>query len=224
MCTETMSQVSLGALQRRQRKRQISLPSDPLQSFHTDASSPLQTSWFPLNFSSLRQSPDLPLPHLFLALSIPTIALVFRIGGIQHLSTLVGFLLPLYQTFRALEVEASDDDEGKHMHWLQYWIVFGVLHVVLSHGGDWILSSLLPGYFWVKLGFVCWIMHPKSGGVETCYLYVIKPLYELYGKELDVYLDFAVEYSQQTTEQIMENTFSNASQALATLASNVIKD
>ena len=72
-------------------------------------------------------------------------------------SNLVGWALPAYLSFRALETPAQDDD----VQWLTYWIVFGFFNFIESFALR-VLLYYLPFYYAFKTVFVLWLQLPAT--------------------------------------------------------------
>lgn len=85
----------------------------------------------------------LTLLHLFNSLAAPV-------------SNLVGWAIPAFLSFKALETAGHQDD----IQWLTYWVVFGFLNFLESFA----LSAVLyyfPWYFSFKTIFVIWLQLPS---------------------------------------------------------------
>lgn len=72
-------------------------------------------------------------------------------------SNLVGWALPAYLSFRAVETPAHDDD----VQWLTYWVVFGFFNFVESFALR-VLLYYLPFYYAFKTVFVLWLQLPAT--------------------------------------------------------------
>jgi len=86
-------------------------------------------------------------------------------------SNLVGWALPAYLSFRALETPSHEDD----IQWLTYWVVFGFFNFVESFALR-ILLYYLPFYYAFKTVFVLWLQLPATRGARTFYFSVLSPL------------------------------------------------
>jgi len=86
-------------------------------------------------------------------------------------SNLVGWALPAYLSFRALETPGQDDD----IQWLTYWVVFGFFNFVESFAIRLVLHYL-PFYYAFKTVFILWLQLPATRGARTFYLTVLCPL------------------------------------------------
>lgn len=95
---------------------------------------------------------------------------VMIIFGATILSVMVTVIYPSVQSIKALETEGGEDDK----YWLTYWIIFGVFSLLDEFGG--IVLSLIPFYFYIKLGFFVFLMHPKTQGAKTVYDNLVGPL------------------------------------------------
>jgi receptor expression-enhancing protein 5/6 len=70
-------------------------------------------------------------------------------------SNLVGWALPAYMSFKAIETPATQDD----VQWLTYWIVFGTFNFFESFALRAILYYF-PWYFAFKTVFILWLQLP----------------------------------------------------------------
>jgi len=87
------------------------------------------------------------------------------------ISNLVGWALPAYLSFKALETTGSDDD----VQWLTYWVTFGTFTFVESFALTMVLHYF-PFYFVFKTAFVVWLQLPQTQGARTLYHAVIRPI------------------------------------------------
>ncbi|KAF8266629.1 TB2/DP1, HVA22 family-domain-containing protein [Lactarius quietus] len=86
-------------------------------------------------------------------------------------SNLIGWGLPAYLSFKALESPGHDDDT----QWLTYWIIFGFFNFAEGFALRAILYYF-PWYFSFKTLFVLWLQLPAFRGAQTAYYNVLKPL------------------------------------------------
>jgi receptor expression-enhancing protein 5/6 len=70
-------------------------------------------------------------------------------------SNLVGWLLPAYLSFQAIESPSPHDD----VQWLTYWVVFGFFNFVESFALRLVLYYF-PWYFAFKTLFIVWLQLP----------------------------------------------------------------
>jgi receptor expression-enhancing protein 5/6 len=94
---------------------------------------------------------------------------LITMGG-TILTVVLTVAYPAYKSIKALESAGDDDDKI----WLTYWCVFGVFSLLDEFGG--IILHLIPFYFYIKLGFFVWMMHPTTKGSTVVYNNVLKPL------------------------------------------------
>ncbi|KAF5312675.1 hypothetical protein D9619_003573 [Psilocybe cf. subviscida] len=86
-------------------------------------------------------------------------------------SNLVGWGLPAYLSFKAIESPSPHDD----VQWLTYWAVFGFFNFLESFAIS-ILLYYVPWYFAFKSVFIVWLQLPAFRGAQVAYFNVIKPL------------------------------------------------
>ncbi|KAJ7159428.1 TB2/DP1, HVA22 family-domain-containing protein [Mycena filopes] len=86
-------------------------------------------------------------------------------------SNLVGWGLPAYLSFKAIESPSPQDD----IQWLTYWVVFGFFNFLESFALR-IVLYYLPWYFAFKTIFILWLQLPAFRGAQTTYLTLIKPV------------------------------------------------
>jgi receptor expression-enhancing protein 5/6 len=86
-------------------------------------------------------------------------------------SNLVGWALPAYLSFRALETPGHEDD----IQWLTYWVVFGFFNFIESFAIR-VVLHYLPFYYAFKTVFVLWLQLPATRGARTFYHSVLSPL------------------------------------------------
>ncbi|KAJ3191940.1 ER membrane protein DP1/Yop1 [Irineochytrium annulatum] len=94
--------------------------------------------------------------------------ILFNFWG-NFLTTLLGFIWPAYQSFKAIETKGTDDDT----QWLTYWCVFGFLNV-LEFFGDHLLYWI-PFYYTFKAGVILYMILPQFRGATTIYRQVLRP-------------------------------------------------
>ncbi|KAG2030045.1 TB2/DP1, HVA22 family-domain-containing protein [Suillus americanus] len=86
-------------------------------------------------------------------------------------SNLVGWALPCYLSFKALESPGHQDD----VQWLTYWVVFGFFNFLESIALRMVLYYF-PWYFAFKTVFILWLQLPNFRGAQTIYIVVLKPV------------------------------------------------
>jgi len=86
-------------------------------------------------------------------------------------SNLVGWLLPAYLSFQAIESPSPHDD----VQWLTYWVVFGFFNFIESFALRLVLYYF-PWYFAFKTLFIVWLQLPAFRGAQVAYVNVLKPV------------------------------------------------
>lgn len=86
-------------------------------------------------------------------------------------SNLVGWALPAYLSFKAIETPAHEDD----IQWLTYWVVFGFFNFLESIALRAVLYYL-PFWYAFKTLFILWLQLPQTRGARTLYLSVLRPV------------------------------------------------
>uniref|UniRef100_UPI0035C727A6 HVA22/TB2/DP1 family protein n=1 Tax=Serratia quinivorans TaxID=137545 RepID=UPI0035C727A6 len=92
--------------------------------------------------------------------------------GASYITTAIGVAYPAFMSFLALESDEKDDD----IQWLTYWVCFGAFNIVDQFAG--IILSVIPFYYFLKLGFLVYLFHPKTLGATTVYNNIILPKLE----------------------------------------------
>lgn len=96
---------------------------------------------------------------------------------------MITVIYPAMQSIKAIETDGGEDDK----YWLTYWIIFGVLSLLDEFGG--IILGLIPFYFYIKLGFFVFLMHPKTMGAQTVYSAIIGPLIKQHKEKIQKIID-----------------------------------
>ncbi|KAF5382819.1 hypothetical protein D9757_007293 [Collybiopsis confluens] len=117
-----------------------------------------QRTQIPKTYAVLGASLLVVILHMFNALAAPV-------------SNLVGWALPAYLSFKAVESPSSQDD----VQWLTYWVVFGFFNFMESFALRLVLYYV-PWYFAFKTVFILWLQLPYFRGAQTAYLTVLKPV------------------------------------------------
>jgi receptor expression-enhancing protein 5/6 len=86
-------------------------------------------------------------------------------------SNLVGWALPAYLSYRALESPGQEDT----IQWLTYWTIFGFFTCLESVALRLVLYYF-PYYFPIKTAFVLWLQLPNTRGAHTFHHSVVKPV------------------------------------------------
>lgn len=101
-----------------------------------------QRTQIPKTYAVLGASLLVVILHMFNALAAPV-------------SNLVGWALPAYLSFKALESPSTQDD----VQWLTYWVVFGFFNFLESFALRLVLYYV-PWYFAFKTLFILWLQLP----------------------------------------------------------------
>ena len=94
--------------------------------------------------------------------------------GQTYIVNLLGVAYPAFMSFLALESDGLDDDKM----WLTYWVCFGCFNIIDQFAG--IILSIIPFYYFLKLGFLVYLFHPSTEGALTVYKTVIRPRIQQY--------------------------------------------
>jgi len=89
----------------------------------------------------------------------------------QPVSNLVGWALPAYLSFKAIESPSPHDD----VQWLTYWVVFGFFNFLESLALS-VVLYYVPWYFAFKSAFIVWLQLPAFRGAQTIYYTALKPI------------------------------------------------
>lgn len=106
----------------------------------------------------------------FIVLS--SLIILITMGG-TILTVVLSVVYPAYKSIKALQTDDTDEDDKI---WLTYWCVFGTFTLVDEFLG--FILQMIPFYYWIKLGFFVWMMHPATKGATVIYRMILKPLLE----------------------------------------------
>ena len=147
-------------------------------------------------------------PQQVMQYSLITAVLFVMFGiGQTYITNLIGVAYPAFQSFIALETDGLDDDK----QWLTYWVCFGAFNIVDQFAG--IILQFIPFYYFLKLGFLVFLFHPKTLGATMVYDNYILPNVQKYESQMKDALNKGVNQMKQAAEQAMD-------QANAKLQSN----
>ncbi|KAI0286580.1 TB2/DP1, HVA22 family-domain-containing protein [Russula aff. rugulosa BPL654] len=120
---------------------------------------------------SLEQRTQVPKAYAFIG-AVTVLSLLHFVNALAApVSNLIGWGLPAYLSFKALESPGNDDDA----QWLTYWIIFGFFNFAEGFA----LRALLyyfPWYFSFKTLFILWLQLPAFRGAQTAYYSVLRPV------------------------------------------------
>ena len=107
--------------------------------------------------------------------------------GAQFVTNLIGFLYPLYESYRSLATASSSAVNAATTHsqqqWLTYWIIYASFSLVESLT-DFFLYWI-PLYHLVKIAFLVWCFLPQTRGAEVVYAKVVEPVLVRYEGRID---------------------------------------
>ncbi|KAF8980127.1 TB2/DP1, HVA22 family-domain-containing protein [Cyathus striatus] len=86
-------------------------------------------------------------------------------------SNIVGWALPAYLSFKAIESPSPHDD----VQWLTYWVVFGFFNFLESFAIR-VVLYYVPWYYAFKSLFIVWLQLPYFRGAQITYFNVLKPV------------------------------------------------
>jgi len=119
----------------------------------------------------LEQRTQIPKAYAALGTGVLLCLLIFINALALPVSNLIGWALPAYLSFRAIETPGTQDD----VQWLTYWVVFGFFNFVETFALR-VVLYYLPFYFAFKTVFILWLQLPQFRGAQTMYHAVIKPV------------------------------------------------
>jgi len=119
----------------------------------------------------LEQRTQIPKAYAALCTGVLLCLLIFINALALPVSNLIGWGLPAFLSFRALESPGVQDD----VQWLTYWVVFGFFNFVETFALRLVLYYL-PFYFAFKTVFLLWLQLPQFRGAQSLYHAVLKPV------------------------------------------------
>ncbi|GLB36685.1 putative TB2/DP1, HVA22 family protein [Lyophyllum shimeji] len=137
--------------------------------YHLDQLDKELTKYPVLN--NLQDRTQVPKTYIVLG-GVTLLSILHLINPLAHVvSNLVGWALPAYLSFKAIESPSHLDD----VQWLTYWVVFGFFNFLESFALR-VVLYYLPWYFTFKTIFIIWLQLPAFRGAQVTYLNVLKPL------------------------------------------------
>ncbi|KAG7090663.1 hypothetical protein E1B28_009762 [Marasmius oreades] len=121
---------------------------------------------------NLERKTQIPKTYAVLAASFLVVFLHLFNPLAAPISNLVGWVIPAYLSFKALETPSAQDD----IQWLTYWVVFGFFNFLESFALS-VLLYYLPWYFAFKTIFILWLQLPAFRGAQTTYHTLLKPVF-----------------------------------------------
>ncbi|KAL0950512.1 hypothetical protein HGRIS_007321 [Hohenbuehelia grisea] len=121
--------------------------------------------------TSLEQRTQVPKAYAVIG-GVVLLALLHLVNPLAApVSNLIGWGLPAYLSFRAIESPGAQDD----VQWLTYWVVFGFFNFLESFALR-VVLYYLPWYFAFKTVFIVWLQLPAFRGAQTIYHSLLKPV------------------------------------------------
>jgi len=119
----------------------------------------------------LEQRTQVPKAWAAIGLGFMMCLLIFINALALPVSNLIGWALPAYLSFKAIESPGVQDD----VQWLTYWVVFGFFNFLETFALR-IVLYYVPFYFAFKTVFVLWLQLPQFRGAQTMYHTLLKPV------------------------------------------------
>lgn len=132
----------------------------------------------------------------------------------------IGLLYPAYSSFKALELPKTNDDK----QWLTYWVVYTCTTSVETVADRTLSCSRVPGYYFIKILFLLWMMLPKTRGACLLYEYVILPLLRKYEPIMDEKFRLLQKLVTQYVKQYKLRAANMAKKGLQTLKDGNIRE
>jgi len=114
---------------------------------------------------------NFPKVYIVIGVVFLTSLLIFINALAAPISNIIGWALPAYLSFKAIESKDIKDD----VQWLTYWVVFGFFNFLESVALSLVLYYI-PFYFVFKTIFIIWLQLPATKGARTLYLHVLRPV------------------------------------------------
>ena len=122
--------------------------------FFADVTTLRQLSKYPI-LQNLEQRTQVPKTYAVIG-SVTLLGFLLLINAFAApVSNLIGWALPAYLSFKALESPSAQDD----VQWLTYWVVFGFFNFLESFALRLVLYYF-PWYYPFKTIFVLWLQLP----------------------------------------------------------------
>ncbi|GMH87226.1 hypothetical protein TrVE_jg13542 [Triparma verrucosa] len=168
-------------------------------------------------FQQLEDAMSVPKEYLFL-LGATVVMLLLLLGvGVGSLCSIIGFLYPSLQSFKAIETKQKGDDT----QWLIYWTVYA-LFSILEAFIDWLLY-FIPFYYAFKLAFLLWLMLPQTRGASFLYETFLRDFLKRNESKIDAAIDNARKNAGSVTEEFVAAGADLASKGLSAAAKAAAK-
>jgi len=131
-------------------------------------------------------SKQINVPAIYLVggvFSAVILVLVFLFGA-AAVTNLVGFVYPVYMSFKALKSNEGDNDDNTQ--WLSYWTVYGTLDLAENFL---FLDLFIPMYSLLKLALLVFCM--RNNGATKIYEICLRPVFLKCEVHIDAFLEKA---------------------------------
>jgi receptor expression-enhancing protein 5/6 len=129
--------------------------------------------------NTLSAKTGVPIKSLMQYTLVGAVVLVMLGIGQSYITNIIGVAYPAFMSFMALESEGLDDDK----QWLTYWVCFGAFNIVDQFAG--LILRIIPFYFFLKCGFLVYLMHPSFLGATQVYNSLILPRMNEYAHHIE---------------------------------------
>jgi len=129
-----------------------------------------ELSKYPM-LKSLEQRTQVPKAYAAIGASALVVLLIFVNAFASPVSNLIGWALPAYLSFKAIESPQVEDD----VQWLTYWTVFGFFNFLESFAIR-VVLYYFPYYYIFKTAFVLWLQLPATRGARTIHQSLLRPI------------------------------------------------
>lgn len=119
------------------------------------------------------------IPPIYYALAIVISGLVVLRAIMKSASNLVtdliGYAYPFLKTMEYLEQRKNNTLQDSDIQWPSYWMIFGAVKF-LDHLKS--ITKHIPYFTFSKIGFLLWLMHPRTEGATFIYKKYFSPLWK----------------------------------------------
>jgi len=165
--------------------------SEPIESPAIDLSSPLTEPVQQMDASLGQYAPFRFLervsgiPKVFIVFGFLAIlcAVLVYFAGLNATGKALAFVVPAFMSYKTLE----EDDVNEHIHWLTYWLVYGVFESTRLLWDN--LFHWLPYWELAKFVFLVWCALPQSRGCSFMYRAILRPMFLHHEETIDYYFD-----------------------------------
>lgn len=110
--------------------------------------------------------------YFFAGAILLLVTFILGFGGLKLVTDMIGFLYPAYMSFKSMESSPKGVPEDATL-WLTYWVIFATLSV--AEGLFTFIVNMIPFYYFIKMGLIVWLYHPKTAGAEVFYNQIVRP-------------------------------------------------